>query len=364
MRKTVVDGSNTSGFQRTLLLARNGFIETNSGRVGIQSVCLEEDAARIISQESEKVIYRLDRLGIPLLEIATKPEIKSPEQAKEAALKIGEILRACKVKRGIGTIRQDVNVSIKSGSKQGERIEIKGVQEPELISKTINSEIERQQELLKQNRSISEVRRANPDGTTSFLRPMPGADRMYPETDLPLLHISKEMLDNARKTLPKLKTELIEELASQGLNLELTRLVLDKNKLEDFKELSKIYKSPSLIAKIVALWPNELASKLNKPEEELNLHLDVLESILKALIEKKITESEIKPIMLELAEGKELKDILAKEKSQINLEEEIHKIIKEKPGLSENAYMGLVMAKFKGQVQGSEVMKIINKLIK
>jgi len=145
MRKTVVDGSNTSGFQRTLLIARNGYIETQLGKVGIQSVCLEEDAARIISQEHGKVIYRLDRLGIPLVEIATAPDIKTPEQAKEAALHLGEILRACKVKRGIGTIRQDVNVSI-PGS---QRIEIKGVQEPELIIKTINSEVKRQQELVK-----------------------------------------------------------------------------------------------------------------------------------------------------------------------------------------------------------------------
>ena len=115
MRKTVIDGSNTSGFQRTVLIARDGFIETASGKIGIQSICLEEDAARIISQNDKEVIYRLDRLGIPLVEIATSPDIKNPEQAKEVALHIGEILRACKVKIGIGTIRQDVNMSINNG---------------------------------------------------------------------------------------------------------------------------------------------------------------------------------------------------------------------------------------------------------
>ena len=101
MRKTVLDGSNTSGFQRTVLIARDGWLETNFGKVGIDTICLEEDSARIIDKSEKISIYRLDRLGIPLVEIATAPDIKSPEQAKETALLIGDILRSCKVKRGI-----------------------------------------------------------------------------------------------------------------------------------------------------------------------------------------------------------------------------------------------------------------------
>jgi glutamyl-tRNA(Gln) amidotransferase subunit E len=104
MRKTVVDGSNTSGFQRTALIARNGFIETSMGKVRISALMLEEDSARPVERTEEKAIYRLDRLGQPLVEIATESDIKSPEQAKEVALHIGDILRSCKVKRGIGTI--------------------------------------------------------------------------------------------------------------------------------------------------------------------------------------------------------------------------------------------------------------------
>lgn len=129
MRKTVIDGSNTSGFQRTTVIAHDGFLETSQGKIGIDSICLEEDSARIIQVQEGNVIYRLDRLGIPLIEIATAPDIKNPSQAREVALYIGNILRSCKVKRGIGTIRQDVNVSVKNGK----RIEIKGVQDPDLI---------------------------------------------------------------------------------------------------------------------------------------------------------------------------------------------------------------------------------------
>ena len=115
MRKTVIDGSNTSGFQRTTLIAHDGWVITKSGRVGVQSICLEEDAARIIERKEGQSIFRLDRLGIPLIEIATAPDIRDAEQVKEVALYIGKILRSCKVRRGIGTIRQDINLSIRKG---------------------------------------------------------------------------------------------------------------------------------------------------------------------------------------------------------------------------------------------------------
>ena len=204
MRKTVVDGSNTSGFQRTVLIARDGWIETKIGRVGIASVCLEEDSARTISGDSKIKVYRLDRLGIPLVEIATEADIKSPEQAKEAALHIGEILRRCKVKRGIGTIRQDVNLSIGGGA----RIELKGFQDIRNIETAIEKEVARQKGLVGKNKSVAEVRKVLPSGESEFLRPLPGAARMYPETDLPLLKISRWVTDEVRKSLPTSEREL------------------------------------------------------------------------------------------------------------------------------------------------------------
>ncbi|MBO8173745.1 MAG: Glu-tRNA(Gln) amidotransferase subunit GatE [Thermococcus sp.] len=146
MRKIVIDGSNVSGFQRTAIIAMNGKVDTPWGSVGIPTICLEEDAARIIEREDGKVIYRIDRLGIPLVEIATTPDIHHPEQAKVVAKYIGDALRATrKVKRGLGTIRQDLNVSIKGGA----RIEIKGVQELDMIPIIIEREVLRQLNLLK-----------------------------------------------------------------------------------------------------------------------------------------------------------------------------------------------------------------------
>ena len=365
MRKTVIDGSNVSGFQRTLLLARNGHVETESGKVGIQTIMLEEDAARIIGQKDGKVIYRLDRMGIPLVEIATSPDIKSGKQAREVALKIGEILRACKVKRGIGTIRQDVNLSVRIDKKQGKRIEIKGVQEPKLIEKTLETEAKRQSRLIKQGKSEPEVRKALPDGKTEFLRPLPGGARMYPETDLPLLHIRREMINEAKKELPKMRSEIKAELREKGLHEEIIKVLIKEKKMEEFQELLEVCNKPELVAKVLTVWISDIAQKLKKTrvQVEKKLTIDVIETILQAVQNKKISENDIYDVMLDVVQGKEVTEAVKREKIE-NLEEEVMKIVKEKPGLSANAYMGLVMQKLKGKVSGKEVMEILKRLVK
>jgi len=144
MRKQVIDGSNTGGFQRTGLVATDGHLETEYGTVLIENLCLEEDAARRMGQKKGNVIFRLDRLGIPLLEVTTDPSIKHPEQVREVAYQLGQVLRSTKVKRGLGTIRQDLNISISEGS----RVEIKGVQDLDLMPKMVENEVKRQVNLI------------------------------------------------------------------------------------------------------------------------------------------------------------------------------------------------------------------------
>lgn len=145
MRKTVVDGSNTSGFQRTTLISTGGTLETSSDPVGISVLCLEEDSARKLdtyaTDTGECVIYNLDRLGLPLIEIATDPDVKTPEHAKETSIALGRTLRQTRrVRRGLGSIRQDLNVSIACG----DRIEIKGCQDLNWIPRIIKLEMARQ----------------------------------------------------------------------------------------------------------------------------------------------------------------------------------------------------------------------------
>lgn len=360
MRKTVIDGSNTSGFQRTVLIAENGYVETNLGRVGIQSICLEEDSARIVDRE--KGVYKLDRLGIPLIEIATDPDIKTPEQAEEVALHIGEILRSCNIKRGIGTIRQDVNLSIKGGK----RVELKGFQDIKNIKKAMEIESKRQIKLVKKGKSKAEVRNVLANGKSEFLRPMPGAARMYPETDLPLLKISRKMMDDVKKNMPKLKRDIRAELESEGLSREMIKLIFKEDKLEEYKELLLITNRPDLTAKVLVLYPKEIASKEGISMKKLNKKLDkdVLAGILEKIKDEDLLESQIKHVMKEIVKGKSYKEAIQKESKEAHeIEEEIIKLIKKKPGLSENAYMGLIMKEFRGKVNPKEVMETIKKHI-
>ncbi len=155
MRKIVIDGSNTAGFQRTALVSTDGEIRTDEGKIGIDGISLEEESAQKIEGglKDEKIRFNLQRLGVPLIEIGSDPDIKTPEQARKFAEKIGMILRSTrKVKRGIGTIRQDLNISIEEGS----RIELKGVQELDLIEEYIKQEIKRQINLIEIREELKE----------------------------------------------------------------------------------------------------------------------------------------------------------------------------------------------------------------
>src|SRR3989344_985051 len=260
MRKTVVDGSNVSGFQRTSLVAINGHVQASFGKVSVPTICLEEESAQKIEAKGNFARYKLDRLGIPLIEIATGPEIKSAEHAREVAANIGMILRSVEgVKRGLGTIRQDVNISIKGGA----RTEIKGFQDLRSIPKVIEYEIKRQQDLIKQGKKlVEEVRRAEPDGRTTFLRPMAGAARMYPETDVLPIPITKSLLSLVPAT--ELLTDRISHLAKQyHLSNILARELFEKD--IDLESLTKKFPtlSPEFIGRVLIEIPKEIKSRLS-----------------------------------------------------------------------------------------------------
>ncbi len=337
MRKQILDYSNTSGFQRSALISYNGEVKTKYGNVKVSSLSLEEDAARKIQETKDYVIYRLDRLGFPLIEISTDASISDPEQAKEVAAYLGMIMNSTgKIKNILGSIRQDVNVSIKNGA----RTEIKGVQELSLIPLVIKDEVKRQLNLIKQGKKIQgEVRAANEDGTTRFLRPLPGSSRMYVETDVPEILITKDLLSKIK--IPKLIHEKINELKSKhNLSQELSSELI-KQKI-DFEDYSKKYKN---------IGKSLLASLLIKYNKENNLEktLDLLNS---GKITKDVFDEVIKKGSIDLSKASfDIKKI----------ENEIKKIIKEKPELSVNAIMGLLMAKYKGKIDGKKLIELINK---
>jgi len=499
MRKTVVDGSNTSGFQRTALVARNGVlnVEFSNGeslKIAVDTLCLEEDAARIIKRDKEQDIYRLDRLGVPLIEIATGPDMKTPMQVKETAAFIGMLLRSTgRVKRGLGTIRQDVNVSIAGG----ERAEIKGVQDLRLIDTVVELEALRQLNMLKlrdemkikgitakmlddssdkiidytqefsnlqkgfikagidsglyiygkayplfkgffgyevnPNRRygtelsdrikvlglnglihtdenlekygisenvrhiyhklglgeedgmifilgtsekcrlafkkideairfllekglFKEVRNAKDDGTSQFLRPMPGSSRMYPETDVPTIY---PKLDGIEKPeLLKDKTERF--VKDYGLPRQVAKeLTLEPN----FEMFVKKY--PQVKAVTIA---EALDSMLKDIKTRYNLEVspsvEQYDQIFSKLNLGEIAKEAVFEILLAIGKNEQGK-IIDFSKYQTNEDELIDfitKMIAEKSGLNTNALMGLVMKEYRGKYSGQKILEMIKKL--
>jgi glutamyl-tRNA(Gln) amidotransferase subunit E len=144
-RKQYLDGSIPTGFQRTGIIGIEGWIPYKNRKIRIIQLGLEEDACREISDVGHKIIFKTDRLSIPLVEVVTYPDILTPAEAGEVANLIGRLLRSTgKVRRGMGSIRQDVNVSIDGGT----RVELKGVPKLQYIAKAVANEARRQKALL------------------------------------------------------------------------------------------------------------------------------------------------------------------------------------------------------------------------
>jgi len=498
MRKTVVDGSNTSGFQRTALVARNGVMDVelsgsaNDGaslKINVDTVCIEEDAAKIVKKEKDYDIYRLDRLGIPLIEIATGPDMRTSMEVKTVAAHIGMLLRSTgKVKRGLGTIRQDVNVSIAGGS----RTEIKGVQDLKLIDTVVEFEALRQLNMLQlceemkikgiaadctkgeahdftdefknlqkgfiksgidsglkiygksyklfkgffgydvnpnrrygtelsdrikvlglnglihtdenlekygideivlhiyhelnlgsedgmifilgsQEKCIlafkkideaiiyflesglsKEVRNAKEDGTSQFMRPMPGGNRMYPETDIPIIYP-----DISRIQKPELIKDKTERLARE---YELPKQVAKELVFEpDFEMLVKKYPQIKTItiAETLVTYPTEIKTLYNK-DIDVSLYADTL--LYNANIGN-ITSSAIKSSLIDIANGATIDEALAKYKpaNEDEVISFITKTISEKINMNSNAIMGLVMKEYRGKFSGQRILELIKK---
>jgi glutamyl-tRNA(Gln) amidotransferase subunit E len=502
MRKIVVDGSNTTGFQRTCFVASNGFIETPSGKVGMDTLCLEEDAASKVEAKADATIYSLDRLGIPLIEVATAPDIKTPAQAREVALAIGTLLRSLKVRRGLGTIRQDVNVSIARGA----RVEIKGVQALDLIEQVVEKEAQRQINLLAirdellargagaedeiidltglfkgteskvvkkalstggviyaiklpgfkgligreilpgrrlgtefsdrakraagvggifhsdelPNYGITqaevdavcqklglagndafvlvadskakskaameavirrarealvgvpeETRGAQPNGNTEYMRPLPGRARMYPETDVPSVVVTREHMAKIRQEMPELLSEKKQRFMKQyGLNEEMAQKLAYSPENETFEELAKVSGNQMLVARTMLGTLTELRRD-GVPTE--NITENELKDVFRLVNEGKIAKEAIPSVLKETAQQPEkgVGDAIRRLGLGGVSEEEVSKIIgeivhekrdyvKEKGEASMSGLMGLAMAKLRGKADG----KIINRILK
>ena len=511
MRKTVIDGSNTTGFQRTMLFSQGGQIDVDGEKVGVQSICLEEDSAKLLGDKGNIREYSLDRLGIPLVEIALEPVEVDSKKIKKIALSLGRLLRSTKkVTRGIGSIRQDVNVSVKDG---GGVVEVKGVQQLDQLEKIVEFEAKRQYGLVKIaeklknsdfkgiskdadifditedwnsckseiiqkalndnsiikaikienfsgmfgyspyegirlgkeigelvkfygiggifhsdelpnygindedisivknilkikendaflilaaasskidfaidsiiNRLVeakkgvpAETRLATQTGETIFLRPRPGASRMYPETDIPPILVTSDELENAEKNIPKSWDESLLELQKKyDLNPQLSEQIFDSQYIELFEKIVKRTKvNPTFVASILC------STITNLERSGLNSNLLRNEDIVKSfqlLEEEKIAKESIEMIFENIMDEKSqtieeaMKNASIEAVNESDLEKIIEEIVEKNQEIVKNQkeravgpLMGIVMKELRGKASGEMINKLLLKNIK
>ena len=357
MRKIVIDGSNVSGFQRTMIVGLNGYFEYRGKKIPITQICLEEDAAAIDKMENDKVYYKLNRLGIPLIEIDTGILEFEPKEIEEIAYQIFLIVSSTrKIRKQIGAIRQDVNVSIEKGA----RVEIKGVQKLSLISKVIEKEVERQLNLIKEGKKVlPETRAAKEDGTTEFLRPLPGAGRMYPETDIKPIKTEKYLKEIE---VPEKLTSIIERYEkSYKISKSLIDALLKSEYFFLFEDLVKKFKNvePSVIASILT---STLKDIERKERIEINLSEEKIFEFFEALDKKEIFKEAAYDILKEMIKNK-ISVIEARNKLGLAplTREEVIKIIEEtkKEIKSPEKLTGVVISKIRGRFDINEALKIL-----
>lgn len=491
MRKIVVDGSNTSGFQRTAMVGLDGTLETETGTVAIDDIELEEESAGIHSRNAKESVYDLNRLGIPLIEVGTDASIQNPDHAREVAKKIGMLLRSTgKARRGIGTIRQDVNVSIEDGA----RVEIKGFQDVKNIDVLIEREVERQKNLValgeefeeqevlvdnvthlfneseneilstvienngevygfklpglegKMKQNISgdrylakeivdygrkyginglihtdediggygleeefeeladifkredgdvlavmagpkkkvraaakavrdraekiyggevpeETRNAEQDFSSTYLRPLPGSARMYPETDIQPVNITDEKVEEIDQNLPDTLDERRESYAEE-IGEELAKQITSSRKLNSFEELREDHDMKTVANLLVNTLP-----QLEDDGVEVNhLSTEDLSKILEALESNDIKSGELEralKLSVRQTPEKAIEEIQENRVSEDKIREAVQEIIDEKQEMIEEqgehaqgALMGLVMQKV--EADGSTVSRILS----
>ena len=507
MRKTVIDGSNTTGFQRTMLVSQGGNLKINGKKIGVQAVCLEEDAAKLLKDEQNERNYSLDRLGVPLVEIALEPVSTKPSEVKEIALTLGRLLRVTRmVKRGIGSIRQDVNISVMNSGV----VEVKGVQQLDQLEKIIGYEAKRQhgliliaeklkklsitisnedvfditevlkdceskiiQKALKSKAKIKAIRIRNfsgmfgfepypgirlgkeigqlvrffgiggvfhsdelpnygindpyvdkikkylelvdvdgfliiagedpkldyaidsiikriqdatdgvpaetrgvtQDGETIFLRPRPGASRMYPETDIPSISVLPEEIKLARENIPKSWDDSIAEIQKKyNLNSQLSEQIFDSEYMELFEKICENKKnSANFVASILC---STITNLQRKGFDALLLKPEHITELFELLADDKIPKESLEIIFENIMSGKsdtvsdaiQSTDVTSMNEGELNaiLDEIIQKNMELVKELGENAIttlMGIAMKQVRGKASGQTVNVLLLKKI-
>jgi len=506
-RKQYLDGSIPTGFQRTAIYAVDGWIPYKDRTVKIIQMSIEEDSCREVSDFSHNRIYLTDRLGMPLIETVTGPDMRTPQEAAEVGWICAKLVRSThKVRRGIGAARQDVNVSVEGGT----RVEIKGVPKITMIPLLTHNEAMRQWNLLRLREELkkrgltpetfqaedyditsvikkpyyiplknavesklkiscivlkgfkdllrwetqpdtyfskeisdrvrviaclttipnlihsdsrtdtltssdwqkvkkqteatdndtliivwasdediqtavneiiirakeatmgipSETRQALSDGTNGFERILPGADRMYPDTDLPPKRIEEDRRNKIKSWLP----EQFWKRQTWYKELNIPPDTIDELSISKYAELFKKVVNewkinPTTAAVVLIQYPKRLKKSYLNTD---SIDEEMMSSILKAYADGKLTSDFILNALKMSAElGMFVEEIIPQQINDADLEKEIllaeqqmQKMKFVKKESADNIMMGILMKKLRGRISARKVSQKISRLQK
>ncbi|MBU0615946.1 MAG: hypothetical protein KJ601_07695, partial [Nanoarchaeota archaeon] len=227
--------------------------------------------------------------------------------------------------------------------------------------KVIENEIQRQLDLIKKSKKlVPEVRKAEPDFTTSFLRPMPGAARMYPETDVPTIPVTAELLSKIE--LPELITDKAVKIEKEYKISDVLANEIVKSGIDIGHFVNKFKKvAPSFIAEVLVNLPKDIKSRLKLDSDKLKK--EDFEEVFGYLNDGKIGKEAVLEILVEKIKGNKVDLSKYEGVDDGTLEKEIKAIIESKKGLTAGAYMGIIMGNFRGKVDGQKVMQILKKYV-
>jgi aspartyl-tRNA(Asn)/glutamyl-tRNA(Gln) amidotransferase subunit B len=376
-------------------LAQNGYLEirTNSGnrKVGVTRINLEEDAGKLLhdigSREIDGSLVDFNRCGVPLLEIVSSPDIKSPEEAYTYLTKLKSILRYLEVSdcdMEKGSLRCDANVSLRmAGEKElGVKAEVKNMNSFKAIQKALEYEVNRQIKALNSKEKLVQETRLWDErkGRTCLMRSKEEARdyRYFPEPDLVPLVVEQGWIEEVRKSIPELPDKRRERFIREYRLSEYDAGVLTAEKaLADyFEEVVKIHSNPKAVTNWVMVELLGRLNAVNKEVKESPVSPGQLAELLK-LIEKGTISGKIaKTVFEEMFNTGKSPQVIVKEKNlvQITGEKEIGKIVeevlKENPGAIEEYRKGKekALSHLVGQImrktQGKANPQMVNRILK
>ena len=381
------------GYQITQMetpIGRDGYLEIELDgkrkKIGIERIHIEEDTAKSMHHEG-KTLLNYNRSGVPLIEIVSKPDMHTKEEAMKYVETLREVMlylgvSDCKIEEG--SMRCDVNISISDSDKLGVRSEIKNIGSISNVGTAIDYEIKRQSSLLLDGKTLYEDTRRFVDdkGITKFMRKKDSDTdyRYFPEPDIPYLYLEEDRIDSIKRDLPYLPEERKKMYKDRGVSdINISKLIANKP-LSDYLDLYLDEEIDFSIASNILL--GDISSYLNKTNQnifDLNLDKNKFSELINALKTDKISSKIFKIILEDYLTGSKTIDELLNEKGlvQITDKKEIRTIVEDilnKYSDSVTEYkngktgvikflMGMVMKESSGKVNPKLAKEILEEVL-